>query len=140
MTEYCVKIVIYERLHAYKVVYYRNKLPMRLIEKWKWYFEYLTARIKVSNPRRKVDLTICPQELLQGKEYVERKRETLLIAYRSALKKCERGVIDDDLFSYKSIENEKKRQRILNNIKALEAGEFNLYVPVEYINTLKEFI
>lgn len=140
MTEYCVKIVIYERLHAYKVVYYRNKLPMRLIEKWKWYFEYLTARIKVSNPRRKVDLTICPQELLQGKEYVERKRETLLIAYRSALKKCERGVVDDDLFSYKSIENEKKRQRILNNIKSLEAGEFNLYVPVEYINTLKEFI
>lgn len=140
MTEYCVKIMMYKGAHADTVVYYRNKLPMILIEKYRWYFEYLAALIKVHNPRIKVELIACPQELLQGRQYVERKTETLLIAKRSALRKCENEVISDDLFSYKSAENNYKKRRLIDEIKDLENGDFNYYVPVEYINRIKEFI
>lgn len=62
----CVKITIFKGHHADEVVYYRNKLSVSMIEKWRWYFEYLAALIKVNNPLRKTELTICPQTLLQG--------------------------------------------------------------------------
>lgn len=131
---------MYKGAHADTVVYYRNKLPMILIEKWRWYFEYLVALIKVHNPRIKVELIACPQELLQGRQYIERKTETLLIAKRSALKKLEKEVVGYDLFSYKALENNDKKQRLIAEIKDLENGDFKYYVPVEYINRIKEFI
>lgn len=43
---------------------------MRIVSKWKWYFEYLAALVKVNNPRNRVELTIGAQDLLQGKEYI----------------------------------------------------------------------
>lgn len=67
----CVKITIYKDYHADEVIYYRNKLPARIVSKWRWYFEYVAARVKVSNPRRKVELFIGPQTLLQGQEYID---------------------------------------------------------------------
>lgn len=137
MNEYCVKIVLFKGCHADDVVYYRNKLPMRLIEKWRWYFEYIAARIKVCNPRLKVELTICPQTLLQGNEYIEQKSKTLLRAKKSALKKCNKEVIADDLFSIKIKKHNLKKQKLEDEIKALEEGKFNYYVPVEYIFKMK---
>ena len=82
----CVKITIFKGHHADEVVYYRNKLSVSMIEKWRWYFEYLAALIKVNNPLRKTELTICPQTLLQGEEYIEEKSKTLLKAKRTKLK------------------------------------------------------
>lgn len=76
----CVKITIYKDYHADEVIYYRNKLPARIVSKWRWYFEYVAARVKVSNPRRKVELFIGPQTLLQGQEYIDARRATLLQA------------------------------------------------------------
>lgn len=71
----CVKIIIYKSCNNGEVIYYRNKLPMWIIEQWKWYFEYLAALVKVNNPRRKVELIICAQTLKQGQEYIEEKRK-----------------------------------------------------------------
>lgn len=76
----CIKIVIYKGYYADEVIYYRNKLPMQIAEKWRWYFEYLAALVKVNNPKRKVELTICAQNLLQGDEYIKAKSKTLLRA------------------------------------------------------------
>ena len=76
----CVKITIYKGSHADEVVYYRNKLPFEIAEKWKWYFEYIAAIVKVNNPKRKVELVMCVQTLLQGQEYIESKSKTLLRA------------------------------------------------------------
>ena len=69
----CIKIMVYDKCHVDEVVYYRNKLPMWIVEQWRWYFEYLAARIKVAHPRRKVELVICAQTLLQGEEYIQAK-------------------------------------------------------------------
>ena len=77
--------MVYDKFHVDEVVYYRNKLPMWIVEQWKWYFEYLAARIKVKNPRRKVELVICAQKLLQGEEYIKVKSASLLKAKKSML-------------------------------------------------------
>lgn len=50
----CIKITIYKGCHADEVIYYRNKLPIRIVSQWRWYFEYIAARVKVNNPKRKV--------------------------------------------------------------------------------------
>lgn len=136
----CVKITVYDGFHPDRVVYYRNKLPMRLISKWRWYFEYLAARIKVKHPRRRVELTICAQTLLQGQEYIDSKRETLLRAKRSKVKKLESTAVSQDLFGFGQREQDEKLEAVREEVEALERGEFNYYVPVENINEVKEWI
>lgn len=74
----CVKITIRKGVCDYDVIYYRNKLPLWVVEQWRWYFDYLAALVKVNNPRLKVELTICAQTLKQGQEYIEEKTKTLL--------------------------------------------------------------
>lgn len=109
----CVKIAIYKGVQVEEVIYYRNKLPMRIIEKWRWYFEYLAALIKIHNPRRKVELTICAQTLLQGQEYIAEKSKTLLRAKRAQVKRLDSSnIINDDLFGYQTQQLNARRERI----------------------------
>ena len=136
----CIKIMVYDKCHVEEVVYYRNKLPMWIVEQWKWYFEYLAARIKVKNPRRKVELVICAQTLLQGEEYIKAKTITLLRAKRIQLKKQQERHIDVDLFGFAQEIRSKKIEALMTEIEALERGEFNYYVPQTYINTIKDWI
>lgn len=136
----CVKIMVYDKCHVEEVVYYRNKLPMWIVEQWKWYFEYLTARIKVAHPRRKVELVICAQTLLQGEEYIQAKTASLLKAKRSRLKRLQNEPVTADLFSFGEEERRSKTNALESEIQALERGEFNYYVPQTYINNIKEWI
>lgn len=136
----CVKIIIYKGCNDSEVIYYRNKLQMWIIEQWRWYFEYIAALVKVSNPRKKVELIICAQTLLQGQKYIEEKTKTMLRAKKAQVKKLGEDVIDDDLFGFKSQHNNEKKERIQSEIDALERGEFNYYVPVTYINRIKNWI
>lgn len=136
----CVKITVRKGCGDYEVIYYRNKLPMWIIEQWRWYFEYIAALVKVHNPRKKIELTMCAQTLKQGQEYIEEKTKTLLRAKKSQLKKLCNGVIDDDLFGFKSQQNNKKKESVQSEIEALDRGEFNYYVPVTHINKIKNWI
>lgn len=139
-TQYYIKITIYKHGVGDNVVYYRNKLPMSLIEKYRWYFDYLAARVKVNNPKLKIVVSIGPQELLQGNEYVEAKSKNLLKAKMSLLRKRRDRVINDDLFSFKMAENNEKIRLLENEIKSLASGEFNYYIPPVYINIIKLYI
>ena len=136
----CVKIMVYKGCHVDQVVYYRNKLPMWIVEKWKWYFEYLAARIKVAHPRRKVELVICAQTLLQGDEYIQAKTASLLKAKRSRLKRLQNEPVAADLFSFGEEERQYKTNALESEIQALERGEFNYYVPVTNINKVKQWM
>lgn len=136
----CVKITIYKGCHADEVIYYRNKLPMRIVGQWRWYFEYIAALVKVSNPRRKVELVICNQTLLQGQEYIDARRVTLLRAKKSKMKQLQNTPINDDLFSFGRQAQDVEIQAVQGEIDALERGEFNYYVPPEYINSIKKWI
>lgn len=136
----CVKIIIYKGCNDGEVIYYRNKLPMWIIEQWRWYFDYLAALVKVNNPRRKVELIICAQTLKQGQEYIEEKSRNLIRAKETKLKRLENAPVQDDLFNYAKDEREKKIQTVQGEINALKRGEFNYYVPVTYINKIKKWI
>ena len=100
----CVKITVYKGYHADRVVYYRGQISIDMLEKWRWYFEYLAARIKVKHPRRKVELTICPQTLPLGDEYVQEKIKNLLRHRRSKLQKLINTPVASDLFSDNQID------------------------------------
>lgn len=136
----CVKIIIYKGCNDGEVIYYRNKLPLWIIEQWRWYFDYLAALVKVNNPRRKVELIICAQTLKQGQEYIEEKSRNLIRAKETKLKRLENTPVQDDLFNYAKDEQEKKIQTVQGEINALKRGEFNYYVPVTYINKIKKWI
>lgn len=136
----CVKIAVYNGCQVDEVIYYRNKLPVSAIEKWRWYFEYIAALVKVHNPRRKVELTICAQTLLQGQEYIVARTKTLLKAKKSRLNRLDKSPINDDLFGITSEQNQRRKEQIQSEIDALERGEFNYYVPPTYINNIKNWI
>ena len=136
-----VKIVIYSGCLADKTIYYRYDMPMRIVEKWKWYFEYLAARVKCATPRRKVELIIASREnYLCGSDYVSDKTKSLLKARKIKLKKLQTGHIEDDLFGFTSDEHAAKTDSVRREIEALERGEFNYYVPPTYINEIKKYI
>ena len=136
----CIKIMVYDKCHVEEVVYYRNKLPMWIVEQWRWYFEYLAARIKVTHPRRKVELVICAQTLLQGEEYIAVKSASLLKAKKGQLKRLQERPVVPDLFGFSQEVRTKKIEALESEIQALERGEFNYYVPVTNINKVKQWM
>lgn len=136
-----VKIVIYTGCLAEATIYYRYDMPVRIVEKWKWYFEYLAAIVKCANPRRKVKLTICAQQsCLCESDYISERTKNLLRAKNIKLKKLRMGEIEDDLFGMAKADNEAKIESVRREIEALEHGEFNYYTPPTYINKIKSYI
>ena len=126
--------------HMDDVVYYRAGLSPDFITRWLWYFEYLAALVKVNNPHRKVEFTKGPQDVLVGQEWHEHRRNALLKSRQTKLRQLEKGVVDDDLFHFKSQDNEAKKQDVLSQIDALNRDEYPIEEFPEYINKIKEYI
>ena len=114
--------------------------PLWLVEKWKWYFEYLAARIKVKNPRRKVELLIVACETPCGEDYISEHAKNFLRAKKIKLKKLRSGRYEDDLFGWAKEKRSKEEEAVLEEIEALERGEFNYWTPATYINKIKNWI
>lgn len=135
-----VKISIYKDWHVEEVIYYRYAMPLPIVRKWQWYFEYLAALVKVHNPRRTVELIIVSQDVLCGDDYIAKKTKTLLQAKRPQLKQAQNKRINDDLFGHTSSAHQSKLDRLRDEIEALERGEFRYYVPQTYINKIKKWV
>ena len=135
---FCVKITIGKSAaRVDDVVYYRNKISLEMLAKWRWYFGYLSSLVKVSLPRSNVVLFLGEQDLLQGTEYVTEKTKTLLRYKESALKRLENNVVQDDLFGFASEANDEKKEGLRKDIEDLKNGNFKYYIPPEYINKIK---
>ena len=129
-----------ERSHLVQdVVYYRSKMPMNLALRWRWYFEYIAALLKVKHPRRTVRLFITKQELKTGTDYIAEKRTTLLRAKRAQIKKLQHKTASD-LFGFAENERLAKINKLQEEIAALECGKFNYWFPVDYKNHIKQWI
>lgn len=126
--------------HIEDVVYYRSGMSPDFIERWLWFFEYLAARIKVANPRRKVEFYKGPQEIKLGREWHEYRRGVMMKSRTTKLKQLEKGVIDDDLFHFKSEDNERKKAEVKAQLESLERDEFPIPEFPEYINKIKEYL
>lgn len=126
--------------HIDDVVYYRSGMSPDFIERWLWFFEYLAARIKVANPRRKVEFYKGPQTIKLGREWHEYRRGVMMKSRTTKLKQLEKGVVDDDLFHFKSEDNERKKAEVKAQLESLERDEFPIPEFPEYINKIKEYL
>ena len=105
--------------HIDDVVYYRSGMSPDFIERWLWFFEYLAACIKVANPRRKVEFYKGPQTIKLGREWHEYRRGVMMKSRTTKLKQLEKGVVDDDLFHFKSEDNERKKAEVKAQLESL---------------------
>lgn len=126
--------------HMEDVVYYRSGMTADFVSRWLWYFEYLAALVKVHHPKRRVEFYKGPQDILIGNEWHEHRRATLLKSGETKLKKLEKGVVDDDLFHFKSEDNERKKAEVKAQIEALNRDEYPIEEFSEYINKIKEYL
>lgn len=123
------------------VVYYRADLRMNQALRWKWYFEYIAARVKVKHPHRSVRLRIVrkPDDLKIGQQYIDEKTNSLLRAKRAQIKKLQNQQ-GTDLFDFAGEERRAKIEKLQSDIDALEKGEYNMWFPVEYKNHIKQWV
>lgn len=122
-----------------EVIYFRLQ-PIDTWLKWVWYWEYLAARVKVKNPRRKVTLTMCNIDYFDRDLYIEKKRSSLLTARKAKLTKLMNKPINDDLFGWTSAENMDAIAKVKQEIQDLEEDAVNFYVPVSYVNKVKQWM
>lgn len=126
--------------HMDDVVYYRSGMSPDFVLRWLWFFEYLSARVKVANPKRKVEFYKGPQDIMLGNEWHEYRRNVMMRTCTTKLKKLEKGVINDDLFHFASQDNERKIEEVKAKFTSLERDEFHIPEFPEYINKIKNYI
>ena len=138
-----VKISLFRKYYiADGVIYYRNRISVDLAIKYKWYFEYIAALLKSEYPKDEIRIEIGRQGLLQGDDYIQSKKPTLLSHKKSQLSRLKRDSknASSDLFGFDILCIKEKIRRIETEIETLEKGEFPYYVPPTYINKVKEYI
>ena len=138
--EFFCKINLYKGVHVQEVVYYRRYMNIDFILRWRWYFEYIAALLKVANPREKVELICGRIDRPTPEEYIEQKRNSLLKAKKGQIKRLENTPDELDLFDIAINQKREKIERIEDEIRRLEQGEIIFYVPGDHKNVIKKFI
>ena len=125
-----------------KVVYYRKDMSFEDITKWFDYFEYLQARIKVKNPKRRVILECgrFDDDMLMGKDFITHRRAVLLKSFHKKLDKTLALPVATDLFGFTDEDKQNKVAEIQSYIQRLESGEICFPVIADYVNVLKDWI
>ena len=137
--EFFVKITLYKGCHPSEVVYYRRGMDIDFMLRWKWYFEYLAAIVKVANPREKVEFMCGQIDLLSPEKYIEKKRESLLRAKSGQLRRLRNEPDELDLFDIAINKKRDKIARIEDEISRLEKGEITFWVYESYINKIHKY-
>lgn len=63
-----------------KVYYYRNDMDFQFFIRWKWYFEYRAALLRVQNPHGFIELSHGSYEYVLPEDTYKKKVHNLLIA------------------------------------------------------------
>ena len=114
-----------------EVIYFRYGIDINTFSHWKWYFEYLVAKIKINYPKSKVFFEYGEQNLIFGNEYILKKKKDLLIRKEINLKKIEG---DKKLMLFEDELSTSKKNKLIQEIKDLKKNVFNFYIPDDYIN------
>lgn len=140
---YNVKIEAYHPVESHivdEVVYWRYKMPYRLIIKYRWYFEYLVGLLKVSHPRQKFRLIIGETTIPCGDDYIQSRIPSKLKGRYIALKKAQNAIPDLDLFGFAEKEKSERVERIKREIERLEQGHWDYEILDTYKNTIKKYL
>ena len=114
-----------------EIIYFRYGININTFSRWKWYFEYLVAKIKINYPKSKVFFEYGEQNLIFGNEYILKKKKDLLIRKEINLKKIEG---DKKLMLFEDELSTIKKNRLIQEIEDLKNNKFNFYIPCDYIN------
>ena len=136
----CARILLYDGLHAYRVIYLRSGMNVDFAVRWRWYFDYLAALVKVHHPKRKVELYVGAQDVKLGKEWRAYRTANLLRHRRNKLKELETKNVVDDLFGYSTQERNEDIARVKKDIEQLENGTYPIPEFPEYVNEVKQWI
>ena len=126
--------------HIDDVVYYRSGMSPDFLTRWMWFFEYLAAKVKVANPRRRVEIYHGPIDIMLGQEWHEYRRQAILKSRNIKLNKLKRFTPNDDLFGFARADHEKRVNDVLQQITQLERDEFPIQDFPEYINKIKIYL
>ena len=131
-----------ERLydHVEDVIYYRSGMSVDQAIRWRWYFEYLAAIVKIRHPRRRVVCTITSgSDLMLGKEWHEHRRETMIKTASRKIRELESEPVKDDLFGFNAKEREDELTVWRNKLSMLQQDIYPIPDFPEYINKIKEY-
>lgn len=142
---YIIKITLVKNYYDRQTVYYRYEVPPQIYGRWKWYFEYIAALVKVRYPRAKVEYYAeqigVKDPFLAGEYYRKKKERTLLKGKMSQITKIENKMYEnDDMFHLKSEEAKSKIERIKEDIQKIKRGEYKFYIPPTYLNNIKKVL
>lgn len=126
--------------HIDDVVYYRSGMSPDFVSRWMWFFEYVAARVKVANPRRRVEIYHGPADIMLGQEWHEYRRKALLKSRNIKLNQLRRIRPDDDLFGFSAADHEQDIKAVKHQIALLERDEYIIPEFPEYINKLKLYL
>lgn len=126
--------------HIEDVVYYRSGMSPDFVSRWLWFFEYLAARVKVNNPRRRVELIKGSIDFKIGQEWHEYRRSSLIKSRTQKLKKLESCAVQADLFGFAQDDHEAKLDELRKQLALLERDEFFISDFPIYINKIKDYV
>lgn len=142
----CVcKITISETWSYHQVartIYYRTGMSPDFVVRWRWYFDYLAALVKVRNPHQNVIIYCGPldEEIKLGKEWHEYRRNTMLQTARRKLAQLEKADVSIDIFGFAQEDHARDLASKKALVEALEADTYPIPDFPEYINLIKEFL
>ena len=126
--------------HIDDVIYYRSGMSPDFVDRWMWYYEYIAARVKVANPRRRVVIYHGPSDILLGKAWHDYRRQVLLKSRKIKLKKLQKITPVGDLFGFAQSDHELLLCNVKQQIAELEHDEYPIPGFSEYINKIKDYI
>lgn len=133
---------VWSYTHFASTIYYRSGMSPDFVGRWRWYFDYLVALVKVHHPHRNVRLYCGPldDDIKLGKDWHEYRRNTMLNTARRKVAQLETANIDLDLFGFSTKEHERKLAEQKALVEALENDTYPIPDFPEYINLIKKFL
>ena len=138
-----VKITIStERLydHVEDVIYYRSGMSVDQAIRWRWYFEYLAAIVKVRHPHRRVFCVITSgDDIMLGKEWHEHRRQAMIKTATRKIRELESQPVNDDLFGFNAKERADELAEWRKKLSMLQWDVYPIPDFPEYINKIKQY-
>lgn len=139
-----VKITISsERLynHVDDVIYYRSGMSVDFAIRWRWFFDYLTARVKVAHPRQNVKCVITSgADIMLGKEWHEHRRQAMIKTAGRKIRELESPLVNDDLFGFNAKDRADELTKWRKKLSMLQSDIYPIPDFPEYINKIKEYM
>ena len=123
-------------------VYFRKDMTYAFFMKWKWYFEYRAALLKVKNPKTPVELYITSYEYELPRDIYEKRLKSIIKSRKGSLTTFNRK-LDSAKKNWNSlfpIENDPNYCKVIQKQQRLEKELKMAQEKLEHFNSYKEEI